>query len=278
MLKHGADPSLSAAPREDDREGVATYSQDLLEYVAEYDYPRTLKVLVDSPLVKTIDLNTKRTSGNTVLAAMVCERDHETYPPPSVQHLQVIAAMLNKGADVRVNMGYGNSIVGALNFIADDIQEGGVDNIHPNKIIVLKMLLLAAGTFTDDEIDNTDVTESGRIEIDDEGVQRLQQFLRTCRDEVEQLKRSYLATLMSFNRLADPTKPTPQNLFAVKDLTTHILSFIDLFYGVSPRVVFANKAWAQAPASLPGLTMNQLMLAFAVMFVAYFIAKYSGIL
>ena len=194
----------------------------------------------------------------------MCERDHDTYLSPSAEHLEVVAAMLNKGADVFIDMGYGNSIDGALKRFAGDIIIADVDSILPNKIIMIKMLLLSAGTFTDDEINNIDVTDAfvtDDVMIDDDGVQRLKQHLRKWRDEVEQLKRSYLATLMSFNRLADPTKPTHQkafgvkhprladptkltyqNVFGVKVLTNHILSFTDFFHGVSPQIVFANQA------------------------------------
>ena len=245
---HGADPSVMVVTRMDNGDEF-THNDDVLWYVSKSDYPRTLKVLVDSPLVKPIDLNITRSFPSSdlhsVLSAMVSFKRGNNRPPFSAENIKVVAAMLNKSANVR-DWAH-RVIVGALTTIACDFQRAihpnrindvvGVDAIHPNKIIVFKQLLLAAGiTFTDDEIDRIglirNVMADRVIDINEEGQRQLLALVRTWRDEVEQLKWSYLVNLVDFQRLADPSNGSHHNLFEVDDLTKIILSYSDFFYGV----------------------------------------------
>ena len=54
----------------------------------------------------------------------------------SIEHLQAIAAILNKGVDVEMDLGqrHGNFIVGVLKMISHDIAGFGVEKVDSNKI------------------------------------------------------------------------------------------------------------------------------------------------
>lgn len=228
------------------------FEQQLLfrSKVATQNFPRTLNVLLDSPNV-VVD--------RKLLRAFIFNRSFDVHVlAPSDDFIAALVTALTKVADPSVHLGF-TDVKQVLKLIEQDIKRDNTGApaeqlVHPNKLKMLKIVLLASGVDMADEQHVMPTLDSASSNYERTAAS-MQKIFSDCVTDVSHLKaafaQGYNRIMMTFAQLGNSqlpasgrqnmsksvTLPAAFEVFGQRHLMSHILSFDKIFLGLSPSLV-----------------------------------------